>query len=307
MDIKSKTDFVRNKILEIGFNLVGFSKAQELVDEKERLKEWLMRGYHADMNWIKTTFDKRINPLNVLPEAKSIISIGLNYFQKRKKDLLDNAGLISVYAWGRDYHKIFEKKFKLIKKILLEIDPDSKNKFYVDYGPTMDKVWAIRSGLGWMGKHTNVINTTIGSWFFIGTIITSIEFLYDSLISDLCGDCRLCIDACPTNAIIDDYVLDAGKCISYHTIENKNEIPSEFKGKFENYVFGCDICQQVCPWNQKLQIATDEPDFASNNIEFIERKDLINMKEDEFKEKYKGRPLLRTGLKNFLRNFEFIK
>lgn len=307
MDIKSKTDFVRNKILELGFNLVGFSKAQSLKDEELKLKEWLLRGYNADMNWMESSFEKRINPLNILPEAKSIISIGLNYFQNRKKIPANKAGLISVYAWGRDYHKVFEKKFKFIRKILYEIEPDSKNKFYIDYGPTMDKVWAISSGLGWMGKHTNVISTSIGSWFFIGTIITSIEFIYDSPISDMCGECRLCIDACPTDAIIDDYVLDAGKCISYHTIENKKEIPSYFKGKFESFVFGCDICQQVCPWNYKLQIETYEPDFTSNTIEFIEKKDLINMTEDEFKEKYKGRPLLRTGLKNLLRNFEFIK
>lgn len=307
MNLLERTNFIRNKILEIGFNLVGFSKAQELFDEKEKLKEWLLRGYHANMNWIKTTFDKRINPLNILPEAKSIISIGLNYFQRRKNEMPDNAGLISVYAWGKDYHKIFEKKFKIIKKLLLDIDPDSKSKFYVDDGPTMDKIWAVKSGLGWMGKHTNVINTSIGSWFFVGTIITSIEFLYDSPISDMCGECRLCIDACPTNAIIDDYVIDASKCISYHTIENKKEIPSYFKSKFDSFVFGCDICQQVCPWNHKLQIETDELDFASNTIEFIEKKELNNMTENEFKEKYKGRPLLRTGLKNLLRNFEFIK
>lgn len=302
------TETVRKKIFDIGFDLVGFSKGGELKDEKEKLQEWLIRKYHSDMLWIERTFEKRINPQIILPEVRSIISLGLNYYQSNKVEKIPKAaGRISRYAWGKDYHKVIESKFKLVKKILLEIDPSSKNKFYVDYGPTMDKVWAVRSGLGWMGKHTNVINTSIGSWFFIGTILTSIEFVPDNPIPDMCGECRICIDACPTGAIVDDYLLDANKCISYHTIENKNKIPDELIGKFENYVFGCDICQELCPWNMKLQIETNEIEFASNPIEFIEESELKSLKEIEFKEKYKGRPLLRTGLKNLIRNFEFIK
>ncbi len=302
------TETVRKKIFDIGFDLVGFSKVEELKDEKEKLQEWLIRKYHSDMLWIERTFEKRINPQKILPEVKSIISLGLNYYQSNKIEKIpEAAGRISRYAWGKDYHKVIESKFKLVKKILLEIDPSSKNRFYVDYGPTMDKVWAVRSGLGWMGKHTNVINTSIGSWFFIGTILTTIEFVPDNPIPDMCGECRICIDACPTGAIVDDYLLDANKCISYHTIENKNKIPDELIGKFENYVFGCDICQELCPWNIKLQIETNEIDFASNPIEFIEENELKSLNEIEFKEKYKGRPVLRTGLKNLIRNFEFIK
>lgn len=301
------TNFVRAKILSIGFDLVGFAEAEGLKEEGEKLKKWIDLGYSADMNWIPKSFDKRINPKKILPEVKSIISVGLNYYQSYKKYFLpENAGKISKYAWGRDYHKVIEKKFKLVKKILEEIQPGSKNIFYVDYGPTMDKVWAVKSGLGWIGKHTNVINTSIGSWFFIGTILTTIEFEPDNPIADMCGDCRICIDACPTQAIVEDYVLDSRKCISYHTIENKGEIPDEFRGKFENYVFGCDICQEVCPWNLKLQIETIEPDFASNTIEYIEFNDLINLNEQKFKEKFKGKPILRAGLKNIKRNFEFI-
>ncbi|MCX8057531.1 MAG: tRNA epoxyqueuosine(34) reductase QueG [Ignavibacteria bacterium] len=302
------TEFVRKKILEIGFDLVGFSEAKVLDEESEKLKVWLLNRYHADMQWIDETFEKRIIPFKVLPEAKSIISVGLNYYQKNRINTLpENSGRISRYAWGKDYHKVIEKKFKTLRKILNEISPNSKNKFYVDYGPTMDKVWAVKSGLGWMGKHTNVINTSIGSWFFIGTVLTSIEFEPDNPIADMCGECRICIDACPTGAIVNDYVLDASKCISYHTIENKNEIPHELIGKFENYVFGCDICQDVCPWNIKLQIETNEGEFASNPIEYIKEDELKLLDENEFKEKYKGRPILRTGLKNLKRNFEFIK
>jgi epoxyqueuosine reductase len=308
MHQKELTEFVRKKIFEIGFDLVGFSRVQELKNEREKLQEWLTKNFHADMDWLARTFEKRIDPRKVLPEAKSIISVGLNYYQyARQKYIPLNAGKISRYAWGKDYHKVFEKKFKSIKKLLLEIDSNSKNKFYVDYGPTLDKVWAVKSGLGWMGKHTNVINTSIGSWFFIGTILTSIEFEEDKPIEDMCGSCTICIDACPTGAIVEDYILDSNKCISYHTIENKNSIPEDLVGKFENYVFGCDICQEVCPWNLKLQVETNEADFASNPIEYIEETQLKSLNEFEFKEKYKGRPLLRTGLKNLIRNFEFIK
>lgn len=301
------TEFVRKKILDLGFDLAGFAKAEKLKDEAERLKKWIDLGYSADMNWISKSFERRINPEKILPEVKSIISVGLNYYQpNREKNIPDGAGKISKYAWGKDYHKVIEKKFKLIKKLLEEIQPASKNIFYVDYGPTMDKVWAVRAGLGWMGKHTNVINTSIGSWFFIGTILTSIEFAFDNPISDMCGDCRICIDACPTQAIVDDYILDSRKCISYHTIENKGEIPIDLKGKFENYIFGCDICQEVCPWNLKLQIETNEIEFASNSIEYIYKSELENIDEKKFKEKFKGKPVLRAGLKNLKRNFEFI-
>lgn len=302
------TEFVRRKIFEIGFDLVGFAKAEELTDEEKKLREWLNRGYHADMFWIERTFEKRINPKQILPEIKSIISVGLNYYQSSKKiNIPECSGKISKYGWGKDYHKVIEKKFKQLQKILIEIEPSSKNKFYVDYGPTMDKVWAVRSGLGWMGKHTNVINTSIGSWFFIGTVLTSIEFEPDTPIADMCGECRICIDACPTGAIVEDYILDANKCISYHTIENKKEIPIELAGKFDNYIFGCDICQDVCPWNLKLQTETNEIDFASNPIEYIYESELQSLDEIGFKEKFKGRPILRTGLKNLKRNFEFIK
>ncbi|MCR4416202.1 MAG: tRNA epoxyqueuosine(34) reductase QueG [Ignavibacteria bacterium] len=301
------TNLVRKRILEIGFDLVGFARADELKEEGEKLRKWLELGYQADMNWISKSFEKRINPQKILPEVKSIISVGLNYYQKNQfQKLPEGAGKISRYAWGRDYHKVIEKKFKLVKKLLEEIQPDSRNIFYVDYGPTMDKVWAIKSGLGWLGKHTNVINTQIGSWFFIGTILTTIEFEPDDQITDMCGDCRICIDACPTQAIVDDYVLDSRKCISYHTIENSGEIPLELTGKFENYVFGCDICQEVCPWNLKLQIETNEIEFASNTIEFIEKDELKILDEKNFKEKFKGKPVLRAGLKNLKRNFEFI-
>lgn len=306
-EIAKKTSVVRERCFELGFDLVGISKAEKLNSEASNLKIWFEKKFDSDMSWIKKSYDKRIDPLKILPEAISVISLGLNYFQEGDFGKHPQEGKVSRYAWGKDYHKVFEKKFKSLKKILLEFDPHSKNKFYVDYGPTMDKVWAVRSGLGWMGKHTNVISTSIGSWFFIGTVLTSIEFEYDGQMLDLCGECDLCIESCPTQAIVEPYVLDSNKCISYQTIENRGEIPTELKGKFENFVFGCDICQDVCPWNIKLQTETNELEFASNVVRELNFEEIKVLDESNFNFKFKDSPIKRTGLIGLKRNFEFIK
>lgn len=306
-EIASKTSVVRERCVDLGFDLVGISKAEKLNSEALNLKIWLERKFNSNMNWIKDSFEKRIDPLKVLPDAKSVISLGLNYYQNGEFSSRSPLGKVSRYAWGRDYHKIFEKKFKSLNKILLEIDPHSKNKFYVDYGSTMDKVWAVRSGLGWMGKHTNVISTSIGSWFFIGTVLTSIEFEHDGQMLDLCGECDLCIESCPTHAIVEPYVLDSSKCISYQTIENWGEIPVELNGKFENFVFGCDICQDVCPWNFKLQTETNELGFASNVVKELNFEEIKELDEPNFNSKFKDSPIKRAGLIGLKRNFEFIK
>lgn len=302
-----QTPLFRRQLLELGFDLIGFTKAERLKLEESNFKIWLEKNFDADMTWIKKDLDKRIDPFKILPEAKSVISLGLNYYQKGDFSNQSRMGKVSRYAWGNDYHKVFEKKFKSVRKILLELDPQSKNKFYIDYGPTMDKIWAVRSGLGWMGKHTNVISTSIGSWFFIGTILTTIEFEYDLPILDLCGECDLCMIHCPTNALVEPYVLDSNKCISYQTIENNNEIPQELKGKFENFVFGCDICQEVCPWNLKLQTETNQLEFASNIRKEINLEEIIHLSETEFNERFKESPIKRAGLKGLKRNLEFIQ
>ncbi|MBM4176116.1 MAG: tRNA epoxyqueuosine(34) reductase QueG [Ignavibacteria bacterium] len=299
-----RTSELRQKLFGLGFDLVGFTKAAALTFEASNLRTWLDNKFDAEMKWIEKRFEGRINPKKVLPEAESIISLGLNYYQVGEPSKLKNYGKVSRYAWGKDYHKVFEKKFKSVNKILFEIDARSKNKFYVDYGPTMDKVWAVRSGLGWMGKHTNVISTSIGSWFFIGTVLTSIELNHDSPILDLCGECDLCMLHCPTEAIIKPYVLDSNRCISYQTIENQKVIPVELAGKFENFIFGCDICQDVCPWNIKLQTETCETEFASNTIKELSFDELD---ESSFKTKFKHSPIRRAGLKALKRNFKFLK
>ena len=188
--------------------------------------------------------------LKLLFHLDLIITLPENYSNENDK------GKVSRYAWGKDYHLVIWEKLDELETMLKEIDPEFESISYVDTGPVMDKAWAVRAGIGWLGKHTNVINREIGSWFFIATLITNYEFDYSEMITDFCGTCTACIDACPTNAIVQEYVVDANKCISFLTIENKNEIPNEFKGKFDNWIFGCDICQDVCPWNQKFSVDT---------------------------------------------------
>ena len=301
-------EIVIQKAKEIGFDLVGFAKADELKDEIEKLVEWLSNGFQAEMSYMEKNFEKRKNVKNVLANCKSVISLGLNYFTERNHSNQNGKGKISRYAWGVDYHLIIWEKLSLLEKELKEIDPTFESISYVDTGPVMDKAWAVKAGLGWLGKHTNVINKSFGSWIFLSTILTNYDFEYSSQISDHCGSCTACIDACPTKAIVQEYVVDANKCISYLTIENKNEIPAEFKNKFVNWIFGCDICQDVCPWNLKFSIATQVEEFlpsTGNNELSID--EILNMNEEEFKMKFERSPIKRAKLKGLKRNAEFVK
>ncbi|MFA6597848.1 MAG: tRNA epoxyqueuosine(34) reductase QueG [Ignavibacteriaceae bacterium] len=292
----------------LGFNLIGFSNYVLLENETARLEEWLQRGFNAGMQYMERNFAKRKDVREVFPEAKSIISLGMNYYTLHQHSQNENSGKVSRYAWGKDYHLIiWEKLDQLIQK-LKEIDPMFKAKTYIDTGPVMDKTWAVRSGLGWLGKHSNVINRKMGSWFFIATVITNYELAPTVKVADLCGSCTACIDACPTNAIVQNYVVDASKCISYLTIENKGEIDKTLSGKFDNWIFGCDICQDVCPWNKKFSTETTETEFqpkeGNKDIPF----QLIEtMTENSFKQKFTESPILRTKLKGLKRNAEFLR
>ena len=237
---------------KIGFELVGFAEADELSKESELLKEWLSRGYQAGMEYMNRNFEKRKNVKELFESAHSVISLGMIYYTPESHSHQKNYGKISRYAWGKDYHLIIWEKLNQLIERLKNIDPDFNAISYVDTGPVMDKAWAVKAGLGWMGKHTNVINREKGSWFFIANIICNYRFDYSIPTEDFCGSCTACLDACPTNAIVDEYLVDANKCISYLTIENKGEISERFKGEFDNWLFGCDICQDVCPWNNKF-------------------------------------------------------
>jgi epoxyqueuosine reductase len=259
------------------------------------------------MKYMEKNQSKRKDVNEIFSRAKSVISLGLNYYTPHKYSGNKSNGKISRYAWGKDYHLvIWDKLFQLIQKFK-EIDNKFEGISYVDTGPIMDKAWSVRAGIGWQGKHANIINKEYGSWFFIANIITNYEFEYSKQIEDFCGTCTACIDACPTRAIIEPYMIDSNKCISYHTIENKEEIPIELKGQFQNWIFGCDLCQDVCPWNIKFSQSTSINDFcdAEDKKEFSLKK-VMELTEEEFASLFANSPIKRTKLKGLKRNAAFL-
>ncbi len=298
---------VIEKAKELGFDLVGFAKAEPLIDEANHLQQWLNLGYQATMDYMNRNLDKRKDVKSILPEAKSIISLAMNYYTDHKHSNQKDYGKVSKYAWGKDYHLIIWEKLELLEEQLKEIDNQFNSISYVDTGPVMDKAWAVKAGIGWLGKHTNVITREIGSWIFLATLITNQDFDYYETITDHCGSCRACIDACPTKAIVDEYVVDSNKCISFLTIENKGEIGSEFKNNFDNWLFGCDICQDVCPWNNKFSEISREKDFEPLNGTSFNLNEIIEMDELEFKRRYETSPIKRAKLSGLKRNANFLK
>jgi epoxyqueuosine reductase len=304
--MKLTNEIVIQKAKSIGFDLVGFAKAEKLEVETEHLQQWLDKNYQAGMDYMEKNFEKREDVTKILKDAKSVISLGLNYYTLDSYSNDKSNGKVSRYAWGKDYHLIIWSMLDELESEIKIIDPAFESISYVDTGPVMDKAWAVRAGIGWLGKHTNVINRELGSWFFIANIITNYEFEYSEPIPDFCGSCTACLDACPTKAIVHEYVVDANKCISYLTIENKGTISEEFKGKFDNWIFGCDICQDVCPWNQKFPVETLIKDFQPQNKE-LNLDEVIGMNEKEFKEKFKTSPIKRAKLSGLIRNATYLK
>jgi epoxyqueuosine reductase len=302
---KLTNQIVIGKAKQLGFDLVGFAKADLLEDETEKLQQWIDKGYHASMNYMEKNLHKRKNVKEILPNAKSIISLALNYFTDEHHSNDKDKGKVSRYAWGKDYHLIIWQKLDELETMLKEIEPELEILSYVDTGPVMDKAWAVRAGIGWMGKHTNVINPDYGSWFFIATVITNYDFDYSKMIVDHCGTCTACIDACPTKAIVQEYVVDSNKCISFQTIENKEEIPVELKGKFDNWIFGCDICQDVCPWNHKFSQQSWIKEFHPLNKE-LTNDEVLKLDDQTFKERFAESPIKRTKLKGLKRNAKFL-
>jgi len=297
---------VIEKAKELGFDLIGFTRADKLEYESDKLQEWLNMGYHSSMDYMARNFDKRIDVKKILPEAHTVISLAVNYYTEYQHTEGDDLGKVSRYAWGKDYHLIMWEKLELLEEELNKIDPEFKSMSYVDTGPVMDKAWAVRSGIGWLGKHTNVISKELGSWIFLGTIITNIEFEFNEPLKDFCGTCTACIDSCPTNAIVDNYLVDANKCISFLTIENKEAIPDKFKGQFNSWVFGCDICQDVCPWNKKLSAPTNEMSFYPQGNKEIKLPEVLDMTLEQFKTRFETSPIKRTKLNGLKRNAEYL-
>jgi len=292
---------------ETGFDLVGFSKAEILEKETAQLEEWLSNNYHAGMSYMARNVEKRKDVRKILSNAESVISVGLNYYNKGEFSGDGNYGKVSRYAWGKDYHFVMWEMLEELTSKLKSMDENFESVYYVDTGPVMDKAWAQRSGIGWLGKHSNIITRQLGSWIFLGEIITNYKFSYNEPQPDFCGTCTACLDACPTNAIVENYVVDSSKCISYLTIENKDEIPNEFLGKFENWIFGCDICQDVCPWNKKFSRQTGHPGLKNIKNKELKIDEILNMDNKEFKSKFKDSPIYRAKLKGLKRNAEFIK
>jgi epoxyqueuosine reductase len=305
MDIRAKSEQVKLLAKELGFTACGISQAEFMEPEARKLEKWLNQNMHGQMSYMANHFDKRTNPAQLLDGCKSVISLVLNYYPKQEQP--KDFPKISRYAYGRDYHKVLKGKCKSLISNMKTLFGDFNGRAFVDSAPVMDKAWAQRSGLGWIGKHTNLINREIGSYFFIAEILCDIELEPDSPIKDYCGTCTKCIDACPTDAIESAYVVNGSKCISYFTIELKDSIPEEYKGKFENWAFGCDICQEVCPWN-RFSKPTNEKDFdyRKDALELNE-KEWLEITEDIFNEKFAGSPIKRTGIEGMRRNIKFLK
>jgi epoxyqueuosine reductase len=296
-------DIARN----VGFTLIGFARADLLEKEADHLEKWITDGYQAGMKYMERNIEKRKDVSLILPGAKSVISLALNYNTNHKHTQEKGKGKVSRYAWGKDYHLIIWQMLEQLEIELKKVDPGFKCKSYVDTGPVMDKVWALKAGIGWMGKHSNIINRSYGSWFFIANIITNQVFKYSEKISDFCGSCTACIDACPTNAIIEDCVVDSNKCISYLTIENKDAIPDGFRDKFDGWIFGCDICQDVCPWNISFSQMSSLEEFnpQTDNKE-ISLDEVSIMKNADFKKRFADSPVSRAKLKGLKRNAKFL-
>ena len=317
LTMKSKnqiTEIIKQKALELGFSAIGISKTDFLDKESKQLKNWLNNGFHGEMNYMENHFEKRTDPRKLVKGAKSIISVLLNYYPEEFQK--DNTYKISKYAYGKDYHFVIKEKLHdLLEFIQTEIG-DVSGRAFVDSAPVMDKVWAAKSGLGWIGKNTNLISKEFGSFVFIGELIIDLELDYDHPdisidignreIKDYCGTCTKCIDACPTKALT-SYQLDARKCISYLTIEKKGDLPKTKKGKWNDWIFGCDICQDVCPWNSKL-ISHNESVFnISDELENMNKEGWYNLDKPNFKKLFKNSPLERTNFGGLRRNIEFLE
>ena len=304
--MKLTNDIVVEEARSAGFDLIGFAKAEILTDEINKLKVWLKRGYQSGMKYMERNLEKRKDVKEILSGAKSVISLAFNYYTDGDYSNEKGKGKISRYAWGKDYHLVIWDKLAILEESLKELDPSFNSISYVDSGPVMDKVWAKKAGLGWIGKHTNLINKEYGSWIFLANIITNYEFSYSNEIEDFCGSCTACIEACPTKAIVEEYVVDSNKCISNLTIENKGQIPEEFRGKFDNWLYGCDICQDVCPWNIKFFQITPLQEFRPVEKEIL-FEEVLSMNNSQFKERFATSPIKRAKLKGLKRNAEFLK
>lgn len=304
---KDYASFIKAEALKLGFHSCGISRAGFLEEEAPRLESWLKSGLHGEMSYMENHFDKRLDPTRLVEGAKSVISLTLNYYPEARQ--ADGAApKISKYAYGTDYHFVIKDKLKQLMEVISEQIGEVNGRAFVDSAPVLDKAWAKKAGLGWIGKNANLINKKAGSFFFLAELITDLEMNYDvNPSADYCGTCTRCMDACPTEAIVAPYVVDGSRCISYLTIELKNELPAEFKGKMDNWMFGCDICQDVCPWN-KFSLPSVEPSFRPKpELLDMNARDWQEITEETFRAVFKDSPVKRTKFGGLKRNIEFLK
>lgn len=307
MNAGKYTSLIKKTAAELGFDACGLARAQHLDDDARRLEQWLNKGMQGKMDYMSKYFDLRVDPSKLVPGARSVITLLHNYYPSEIQK--ENLPKISKYAYGKDYHEVIREKLNRFYGILKEQIGDFSARGFVDSAPVLERSWAVRSGLGWVGKNGNLISKKTGSFFFIATLITDLELEYDTIFNaDHCGTCNKCVDACPTDAILPDKVINGSRCISYFTIELKNEdFPDVLKEKFGNWAFGCDICQDVCPWNRFAK-PTKEPDYRpKQEILHFTEKEWLELEEDSFKTIFKDSPIKRTKLQGMKRNIRFIK
>ncbi len=288
------TRLIKEEAGRLGFSFCGISKAEYMEEEAPRLEQWLRSNMHGQMHYMANHFDKRLDPRLLVPGARSVVSLLLNYFSD-KKQTDPTAPKISMYVFGDDYHKVIKKKLQSLLHFISENIGEAAGRAFVDSAPVLDRAWAKRSGLGWVGKNTNLIHPQAGSYFFVAELILDMELQPDAPIKDYCGTCTACIDACPTDAIIKPYVVDGSKCISYFTIELKDQVPDEIKSRSEGWAFGCDICQEVCPWNRFSQ-PHNHPEL-NENTQMLEmkRSEWLELTEEVFRNVFKNSALKRAG------------
>ena len=299
------TLFLKQKAAELGFSACGVSPARFLESEAARLELWLKNNQHGEMHYMANHFDMRLDPRKLVPGAKSVVSLLYNYYTD-KKQTDETAPVLSKYAYGEDYHFVIKDKLKELLRLLQHEIGEIGGRAFVDSAPVLERAWALQSGIGWMGKNTNIINKQKGSYFFLAELILDCAFEYDSPVTDHCGTCTACIDACPTDAIIQPYVVDGSKCISYFTIELRDAIPADMRGKFENRMFGCDICQDVCPWNRFSTPHTESRFNANDTIMNMSKKEWIELTEEVFNELFRKSAVKRTRYNGLKRNIDFL-
>ena len=302
---KDYTDFIKSIATQLGFSFCGIAKAEFLKEEATRLEAWLKQGHQGKMSYLENYFDKRLDPSLLVPGAKSVVSLIYNYYPK--SDINEGNDLkIAKYAFGEDYHFVIKEKLKEFMHRIQEEIGEVAGRAFVDSAPIMERAWAQRSGTGWIGKNSLLLNKQMGSFFFLAELIIDLDLEYDGPVKDYCGTCTACMDACPTDAITEPYVVDGSKCISYFTIELKEEIPKDVKGKFDNWIFGCDICQDVCPWNRFSQ-SHKEPEFEpAHELAHMKKNDWREITEEVFSKIFKNSAVKRAKLSGLKRNISFV-